>query len=136
MKKILSLITAASLSVLLASAHILAASAPVPDATKSVSGGGVTVKVTYLEQTEHESRFLVALDTHSVNLETYDFKSLALIRDDTGMSMPPTGVVNKGGGHHREIVVTFARPSNDRKWLEVVIKDVGGVKERVFRWDR
>lgn len=120
------------------SSAIAATYFPVPpgEATKTVSGGGVTVKVTYLEQTEHESRFLVALDTHTVNLDSYDFKSVALIRDDTGLVMPPTGAENKGSGHHREVLLTFARPSNDRNWLEVVIKDIAGVKERVFRWDR
>ena len=38
------------------------------DPTQMVSGGGVTVKVTYLAQTGHESRFSVVLDTHSVDL--------------------------------------------------------------------
>jgi hypothetical protein len=104
-------------------------------ATQTVSGGGVTVKVTYLAQSAHESRFSVALDTHSVNLESYDLKTLSVLRDDTGLTMQPTGAENKGSGHHREIILTFPRPSMDRKWLELVIKDVAGVKERVFRWD-
>jgi hypothetical protein len=104
-------------------------------ATQTVSGGGVTVKATYLAQSAHESRFSVALDTHSVNLESYDLKTLSVLRDDTGLTMQPTGAENKGSGHHREIILTFPRPSMDRKWLELVIKDVAGVKERVFRWD-
>jgi hypothetical protein len=107
-----------------------------PGATQTVSGGGVTVKVGYLAQTEHESRFSVVLDSHSVNLDTYDLKALSVLRDDTGLSMQPTGVENKGSGHHREITLTFPRPSVDRKWLELVIKDIAGVKERTFRWNR
>lgn len=104
-------------------------------ATRTDSGGGVTVKVSYLAQTEHESRFSVVLDTHSVNLDTYDLKALSVLRDDTGMTLQPTGVENKGSGHHREIILTFPRPSLERKWLELVIKDIAGVKERMFRWD-
>lgn len=100
------------------------------------SGGGVTVKVTYLAQTEHESKFSVVLDTHSVNLDMYDLRAISLIRDDTGLTMVPTGAANKGSGHHREIVLTFPRPTLDRKWLELVIKDIAGVKERTFRWNR
>jgi len=100
------------------------------------SGGGVTVKVTYLAQTERESKFSVVLDTHSVNLERYDLKSLSVMRDDTGLTMAPTGAENKGSGHHREIILTFPRPSTERKWLELVIKDIAGVKERVYRWSR
>lgn len=107
-----------------------------PGATQTVSGGGVTVKVTYLSQTEHESKFSMALETHSVNLDGYDFKTISVLRDDTGLTMQPTGVENTGSGHHREIILTFPRPSLDRKWLELVIKDIAGVKERTFRWNR
>jgi hypothetical protein len=100
------------------------------------SGGGVTVKVTYLAQTDHESKFSVVLDTHSVNLDAYELKALSLMRDDTGLAMQATGAESKGSGHHREVVLIFPRPSLDRKWLELVIKDIAGVKELTFRWDR
>lgn len=108
----------------------------VSDQTQTVSGGGVTVKVTYLAQTPQESRFSVVLDTHSVNLDAYDLKALSFLRDDTGLTVEPTGAENKGSGHHREVVLTFPRPSLNRKWLELVIKDIAGAKERTFRWDR
>ena len=103
--------------------------------SQTVSGGGVTVKATYLAQTEHESRFSVVLDTHSVNLDAYDLKALSIMRDDTGIVFEPTKVENKGSGHHREVVLTFPRPSLKRKWLELVIKNIAGEKERTFRWD-
>ena len=102
--------------------------------TQTVSGGGVTVKVTYLSQTEHESRFAVALDTHSVNLDSYNLRDLSILRDDTGILLQPTSVENKGSGHHREVLLTFPRPSTRRQWLELVIKDIAGEKERTFRW--
>lgn len=104
--------------------------------SRTQSGGGVTVKVTYLEQTDHESRFSVVLDTHSLNLDVYNLNVLSFLRDDTGLAMKPTGVENKGSGHHREIILTFPRPSLNRKWLELVIKDIAGEKERTFRWYR
>ena len=104
--------------------------------TQTASSGGVTAKVTYQAQTDHESKFSVVLDTHSVNLDTYDLKVLSVLRDDTGLTMAPTRAENKASGHHREILLTFPRPSLERKWLELVIKDVAGVKERVFRWKR
>lgn len=104
------------------------------DGTQTVSGGGVTVKVSYLEQTHHESRFSVVLDTHSINLDAYDLKALSILRDDTGILLEPTGIENKGSGHHREIILTFPRPSTKRQWLELVIKDIAGEKERTFRW--
>ena len=134
MKISLSLLAGMIFSVVLANDAILAA--PAPDATQTVAGGGVTVKVTYLAQTKHESRFSVVMDTHAVNLDLYDLKALSLMRDDTGLMMGPTGAENKGSGHHREITLTFPRPSLRRKWTELVIKDVAGVKERTFRWDQ
>ena len=102
--------------------------------TQTASAGGVTVKATYLAQTEHESRFSVALDTHSVNLDAYDLKALSVLRDNTGLVLEPSGIENKGSGHHREVILTFPRPSTRRQWLELVIKDVAGEKERTFRW--
>ena len=102
--------------------------------TRTVAGGGVTVKATYLAETEHESRFSLAMDTHSANLDGYDLKTLSILRDDTRIVLQPTSVDNKGGGHHREVILTFPRPSLKRKWLELVIKDIAGEKERIFRW--
>jgi hypothetical protein len=109
------------------------AATPVGSA-QTASAGGVTVKVTYLSQTKHESRFSVALDTHSANLDSFDLTVLSTLRDDTGIQLKPTAIENKGSGHHREAILTFPRPSLNRKWLELVIKDLAGERERIFRW--
>lgn len=110
--------------------------ASTPDATQTVSGGGVTVAVTYVSPSNNESpRFQVALNTHSVGLDSYDFKTLALLQDGTGKTYSPTKVENKGGGHHREVTLTFPKISPEAKRIEIVIKDIAGVKERTFRWN-
>ena len=134
MRRMKILITGLILGGVLAGAESFAAAGT--DATQTVSGGGVTVKVTYLAQTDHESRFSVTLDTHSVNLDAYDLKATSILRDDTGLLLQPTGIENKGSSHHREVVLTFPRPSTRRTWLELVIKDIAGAKERTFRWNR
>lgn len=106
------------------------------DLTQTVSGGGVTVKATYVNpKSTDEPRFVVVVDTHSVNLDAYDLKSIAVLRDDTGKTYLATGVESKGGGHHREATLSFPKVSPESKRLELVIKDVGGVRERSFRWD-
>lgn len=106
------------------------------DTTQTVSGGGVTTKITYLNpRSNDDPRFLVVLDTHSVALDGYDLKALTVLRDDTGKSYLPTGVENKGSGHHREVTLSFPKVSPEAKRLEIVIKDVAGVKERSFIWD-
>lgn len=110
--------------------------AAVAGMTQTVAGGGVTVKVTYLNpQSTDAARFEVVLDTHSVNLDGYDLENLSLLRDEAGRSYPPTGVKNKGSGHHREITLVFPKPSSEAKRLELVIKDIAGIKERSFRWE-
>ncbi len=104
--------------------------------TQTVSGGGVTVKVTYLNpKSRDEPRFEVVLDTHSVNLDAYDLKSTGILRDDAGRNYVPTAVENKGGGHHRETVVSFPKLSSQANRVELVIKDLAGVKERSFAWN-
>src|SRR5713226_3966193 len=103
--------------------------------TRSHSGGGVTVKVTYVNpQATGDIRFQVALDTHSVNLDGYDLKSLSSLRDDASQTHQPTEMENKGSGHHREVTLIFPRLSPGAKQIEIVIKDIAGVKERTFRW--
>ena len=104
--------------------------------TQPDRGGGVTVKVTYVNpQGKEDARFDIALDTHSVNLDAYDLKALSVLRDEAGNTYEPSRIENKGSGHHRQVIVVFPKPSGEVGKLELVIKDVAGVKERVFRWD-
>lgn len=104
--------------------------------TRTDSGGGVTVKVTWLDSNpSSDLRFQVVLDTHSVNLDSYDLKTISILRDDAGNSYLPSAVETKGSGHHREATVSFAKIASGTKRFELVIKDVAGVKERIFRWD-
>ena len=52
--------------------------------TQTNSGAGVTVEVTYINPNGTEdARFQVALNTHSVDLDGYDLKSLSLLREET-----------------------------------------------------
>jgi hypothetical protein len=119
-------------SVLVAEAFGAAAS----NMTQNVAAGGVTTKVTYLNaNSADEPRFHIVLDTHSVNLDVYDFKKVAVLRDDGGESYGPTAAENKGGGHHREVTLSFPKFTPGSKRVELVIKDIAGVKERTFVWN-
>lgn len=104
-------------------------------AKQSVQGGGVTVDVTLLKERSDAPTFLVILDTHSVNLDGYRFEEIVRLRDGRGGDKPPAGVEGaKGSGHHREATVRFAWPDPRPTSLELVVKGVAGVPERVFRW--
>ncbi|HTM08191.1 MAG TPA: hypothetical protein VL754_07365 [Verrucomicrobiae bacterium] len=103
--------------------------------TASHSGGGVTVKATYrTPQPADELRFEVALDAHSVDLDGYDLKSIALLRDAGGKTYEPVRIENKGSGHHRDANVIFPRPPGGPQQVELIVKDIAGIKERAFRF--
>ena len=133
MQKLLILVGAIMLAGWLQSGASLAAGAP--GTTQTVSGGGVTVRATYLNpRTGENPRFQVALDTHSVALDEFNLKTRAVLRDGRGNSFSPTKVENEGGGHHRKVIMIFPKLSPETKSIEVVIQDLAGVKERSFRW--
>jgi hypothetical protein len=71
-------------------------SAAASSATQTVAGGGVTVQATFLNSKGVEGpRFRVVLDTHSVNLDAYDFKNTAVMRDDAGNIYVPVALETK-----------------------------------------
>lgn len=110
--------------------------APSRELAPTQRGGNVTVTATYLNpRSDKEAKFDVAMDTHSVDLDRYDLKTLSLLRDDAGNEQKPLRVENLGGGHHRQVTLVFAKPSNKAKRLELVVNDIAGVKVRSFGWD-
>ncbi len=66
----------------------------------------------------------VALETHTVDLDKYKFEEIVALRARVKSQ--------EGSGHHRSAVVEFDNPK--MKEVEIVIKDVAGVKERVFKF--
>ena len=103
---------------------------------RTQAGGGVTVTATYANPRAGEDpKFEVALNTHSVNLDGYDLKTLSVLRDDAGKEYKPLRVDNEGGGHHRRATLVFPKPDPKAKHLELVIKEIAGVKARSFGWD-
>lgn len=62
-------------------------------------------------------------------------KVIATLRDGSGKTYPVEAVEKAAGsGHHREAVLRFAKVSAETKTIELIVKDVAGVKERTFRW--
>lgn len=98
--------------------------------------GGVTVKVTWAGPDSGAS-FEVAMDTHSVDLDGLDLRD-AVLRNDRGDQLSAEPWTAPKGGHHREGTLSFGgdvRAVLDRaSWIEVVLRGVAGVPERVLRW--
>ncbi len=105
--------------------------------------GPVTVEATLLDpgKASDRIRIEIVLDTHSVELDGYKLESLATLRTDTGKVVQPLAIESpSGSGHHRKGVLLF--PVADAsgsllagaKNIELIVRDVGGVKERSLRW--
>ena len=103
--------------------------------SQQVAGGGVTVTATLQKDQPEVTLIKLALNTHSVNLDGYNFETITTLRDESGKTYPVIAVEQVGGGgHHRQAVLRFGKVSPDAKTIELTVKDVAGVKERTFRW--
>ena len=117
------------------------AAAPAGDVVQTSDEGQVKVAVTRQAEAAAPT-FTVALDTHSVELDGYDLRQLAVLRTDQGREVRPSGWDAPKGGHHRSGALTFPAMASDgsplvgptTRELTLVIRDVAGVPERVFRW--
>jgi hypothetical protein len=99
--------------------------------------GAVTVVVTLAgpPQVGVPIRATVVLDTHSVALDDVVFERAVALRTPEGVEVAPTSVEGvKGSGHHRQAVVVFP-PVTERGAVRIVVRNVGGIGERVFTWE-
>jgi len=112
---------------------------PINGLVQSNSAGGVTVDVQWVGADNGSLRFDVAMDTYSVDLDQYDLKVLALLRDDEGKEYLPTLWDSDYGGHHRKGTLVFPVPDSlslgKAKYLELVIREVAQGAERDLRWE-
>jgi hypothetical protein len=80
-------------------------------------------------------RFDVAIDTHGGALD-FDLTQISVLKDDKSNQYealdwegsPP-------GGHHRSGILTFPKLKQDTNSIELTIKNVYDVPERIFYWD-
>ena len=102
--------------------------------------GSVEMAVLYLNPLNQEAgselSFEVRMNTHSVNLDAYEMENISFLRIDGGAEQKALGWVKPGGGgHHRSGVLKFAGPlPSGAQSLQVIIRGIGGVQERVFEW--
>ena len=115
--------------------------------TQENTQGAVTVSATLLNpdkpRLDGTLAVLVKLDTHSIDLDSYQLEKVAILRDAQGREIQALGLESlSGSGHHREGVLTFPGTDTDGKPLlspeaktvTLILRGVGGVPERVFRW--
>lgn len=103
--------------------------------TKINDGNGVSVEVTPIElNPENPVKFKVKFTTHQGNLG-FEMTEVSLLKDDVGNVYSPLGWEGSPpGGHHRSGVLTFPKLKGGAGRIELVIKNVRDVPERVFTW--
>ncbi|MCC6173854.1 MAG: hypothetical protein IT305_01010 [Chloroflexi bacterium] len=107
-------------------------------ATQRQEGGQVTVAATW-NGPGAGPVFTVAMDTHSVDLDSIDLARLTVLRTPAG-EVAATEWSAPKGGHHRSGELRFpsatpdGRPTLATGPVELVVRDVAGVPERSFRW--
>ncbi|MHB1414772.1 MAG: hypothetical protein ACYC1C_05915 [Chloroflexota bacterium] len=110
-------------------------------ATQSNSSGQVTVEATWQDPAAGPV-FDLAMNTHSVNLDGLDLTQLAVLRTDQGREVQAQAWDAPKGGHHRRGKLVFAANLPDgspligpeTREVDLIIRDVAGVPERVFKW--
>ncbi len=93
------------------------------------SEAGIQIKVTYLPDITDATAFQIKVTAH-MNYND-DFMNNSYLRDSSGKTYLPLSYEGEGG-HHANGILRF--PKIESKSFELVIKDVAGVNERVFKW--
>ncbi len=103
------------------------------------TGGSVTIDVEWIKVEDGLLIFNVAMNTHSVDLDQYDLGELTTLRDDADNEYHLVSWDSAPGGHHRRGTLTFTLPDSlsqgETKYLEIVIRDVADINERVLKWE-
>jgi len=93
------------------------------------SEAGVQITATYLPDITDATAFEIKVTAH-MNYND-DFKNNSYLRDSSGKTYEALSYEG-AGGHHASGTLRF--PKIESKSFELVIKDVAGVNERVFKW--
>jgi len=93
------------------------------------SDGGIKISVTYLPEISDGTAFAIEVTAH----KNYNdgFENISYLRDSSGKIYQPVSYEGSRG-HHATGTLRF--PKIESKGFELVIQDVGDVKERVFKW--
>ncbi len=89
----------------------------------------ITISATYLPDITDATVFEIKVTAHK-NYDD-DFKNNSFLRDSSGKTYQAISYEGEGG-HHASGTLRF--PKIESKRFELVIRDVAGVKERVFKW--
>ena len=93
------------------------------------SEAGIKITVTYLPEIIDATAFDIKVTSHMDYND--DFANISDLRDSSGNTYKPLSYEGSGG-HHASGILRFPKIEGNK--FELVIHDVAGVKERVFKW--
>ncbi len=112
---------------------------PSNEMVQSNNGGAVTIDMEWRGQENGSLVFYVTMNTHSVDLDRYDLRELAVLRDNEGNEYSPTSWDSSPGGHHVRGMLSFTLPDSleqgETEYIEIIIRDVDGIEERFLKWE-
>ncbi len=106
-------------------------SAGLVGARKSDDGAGNVTVAARWEIQDRVLRFTVEVNTHSVDLSSFDPMRQIVLEDAYGAATPPTTIIPEGAGHHRSYTVDFPRRDGQ---IRLVIRGLAGVARRELVW--
>ena len=92
------------------------------------SEAGIKITITYLPDITDANAFDIKVTSHIDYND--DFANISYLRDSGGKTYQPLSY-DGSRGHHASGILRF--PKIESKKFELVIQDVAGVKERVFK---
>lgn len=93
------------------------------------SEADITISATYLPDITDATAFEIKVTAHKDFDD--DFKKNSYLKDPEGKIYQPLSYEGEGG-HHASGILRF--PKIEGKRFELVVRDVAGVNERVFKW--
>lgn len=103
--------------------------------SKTNNQEGLSIEVQPLDFSFNEPvQFEISLDTHQGNLD-FDLTRKSLLLDDKDNQYLPLEWQGDKGGHHLSGTLIFPALQKETKQLKLIIKDIYGIKERIFSWD-
>lgn len=82
--------------------------------------------------------FLVYLNTHQDRLPPFPLERMSILKDGLGREYSPLDwkvTYESGDLHHREGVLIFQKVKGGNSFFELILRDLPGQRERVFRWE-
>jgi hypothetical protein len=124
--------------VFFAVAYVTPVAGQVSALERKTAGGGITLTALYLPAGD-TLEIRLTLDTHAGDLMAFDMAAITRLRINGEAEAPALDWKDEAkSSHHRSGVIRFGRPdggSTGVTTLELVVRGVGGVPSRLFRWD-